>query len=108
MIARIEFDFLYQEKSFSIRAGIEKGRPIPSWVLEEPLITEEDNFYLKAFKILSTSRINSMSAGVIPWSAILDYGIRFGLDSENLDPFLDIIMQMDDSYLEMIAKRDKK
>ena len=45
-----------------------------------------------------------MSIGSIPWDRILDYGIKFGLDSESLDPFLEIIMAMDDAYLEHFIK----
>ena len=91
----MQWDFNYQEKGFSVESGIAKGRKPPDWFLEEPLMSEEDEFYLKAFNILGTSRINGMGAGPLPWDKILEYGIKYGLDSENLDLFLEIILAMD-------------
>lgn len=68
-------------------------------------MTKEDYFYLKAFKILGSSRINGMSIGMIPWDKILDYGIMFGLDSDMLDSFLKIIMEVDEAYIKEATKK---
>ncbi len=95
----------YSEKKFSIESGMEKGRELPQWYLDEPSISVEDSFYLKAFIILGTSRINGMTVNHIPWDKILDYGLKFGLDSENIDSFLGIIMEMDRAFLKEISKK---
>lgn len=98
----------WQHKGWSIESGLAKGRKPPEWYWEEPVIVDEDRFYLKAFNTLGTSRLNGMSVGPIPWDKILDYGIRFGLDSEMLDPFLKIILELDEAYLKELNKKQEK
>lgn len=61
---------------------------------------DTDEFYMRAFWDLSTCRQMGMSIGAIPWNFIRDYGNTKGLDEENLEAFLEIILTMDRVFLE--------
>lgn len=65
-----------------------------------------DEFYMKAFWDLSTERQLGMGVGPIPWSRIFQYGNFYQLDEDLLDPFIQIIREMDNGYLEF--QQDKK
>ena len=94
---------------FSIESGLKKGRPLPSWYIEEPSVDAGDACYLTAFGELSTSRSLGMGVGPIPWKIITEYGAFHGLDYELLVPFISIIMGLDRLFLErMNAKQNIK
>ena len=65
-------------------------------------------FYVDAFKELSTTRQYSMSAGPIPFTAIMDYAILF--EVEDKTDFLYIIRCMDLAWMEAVdeQKSDKE
>ena len=65
-----------------IEAALERGQEIPDVFREEPPLYPGEEFYLQAFKKLSTCRQLGMSIGPIPWDAIDRYIERSQLDPE--------------------------
>lgn len=63
---------------------------------------------MKAFDDLKTERSIGMGLGAIPWSKIVQYGDRVGLDGPNTDNFVIIIKAMDTAYLTWHQKESDK
>jgi len=91
-----------------VEAAERKGRPLPDWFLEEPELLPGDTFYLEAFWELSTCRSFGNGMGPIPWTAIIEYGLRFGLDDDMLAPFVTVIRAMDAEYVHWNSEEAKK
>jgi hypothetical protein len=85
-----------------------KGRPLPTWFLEEPIIRPGEKFYLQAFWDLSSCRSIGMSLGPIPWTAAWEYGKEAGLDEELLPAFWYFLRVMDSAYLDWQDQEAKK
>lgn len=69
---------------------------------------EEDaytSWYKKAFYCIDRSRQAVMGAGYIPLTAITDYANNIGHVEEDLHDFVDIIMSMDNEYLQHVHKK---
>lgn len=94
----------YAEKEYSIEAGIAKGRPLPDWFIDEPSLYPGDDFYIRGFHNLNTCRTIGMAMGPIPWTAIYTYAISSILNEDLIDPFIQIIREMDSGYLKYQAK----
>lgn len=58
-----------------------------------------DQFYIRAFWNLGSCRAIGMSLGPIPWTALVEYGTRAGLDDEAIEIFLEIMRHLDSAYL---------
>lgn len=97
----------YKELGYSIEAGIAKGRELPNWFKNAPEPYPGDEFYLKAFYDLSSCRDIGMSLGPIPWRDILTYAIYSKLDDDLIEPFIQIIREMDSGFLEVEAKKQE-
>lgn len=96
-------------------AMAERGQSLPPEAAEPEPGTDQDitEWYLQAFRLLSTCRDYSFGAGPIPWIAIDRYSERHGLSDENHQVFEYVIYQMDGVYLKREAtkakaKEDKK
>jgi hypothetical protein len=63
-------------------------------------------FYIEAFRELSTCRNNSMSLGPIPFTAILEYSRM--IEVEDFETFLFCIRKMDETFLRIEGERDGK
>jgi hypothetical protein len=85
---------------FSVDAAISKGRELPDWYMDGPDLLPGDEFYLRAFGELSTCRYIGMSAGPIPWTAMVTYGKMVGLDTDAMELFILVLRMMDSEYLE--------
>ena len=72
-----------------------KGRDFPEWYNKVPLIGLGEDFYLSAYSDLSTCRQVGMGQGPIPWDKIVQYGLFYGLDNENIDFLIKIIGYVD-------------
>lgn len=82
---------------------------LPQWFLDDPAYVAGDEFYLRAFWDLSTERDMGMGLGPIPWSSIVAYGERAGLDDVDLvDAFVRIIREMDVGWLKWQEAQAKK
>jgi len=95
----------YQDKEFSIESAILKGRPLPEWYLDEPVLNPGEDFYIKGFYELGTCRTMGMSAGPIPWRDIIAYSNFNNFDKELTNHFTRIIMGMDTSYLKYLDSK---
>lgn len=98
----------YNEKKFSIEAAIEKGRPLPEWYLDEPELIPGDDFFLSAFHQLSTERQIGDVPGSIPWSKIVQYSDRRGLEPDVSVLLEHVIMRMDSAYIQWFVDKQKK
>jgi len=100
----------FARDGFSVEAAIAKGRPLPSWYMdEEPEIEPADSFFLRAFGDLSTCRSSGMDLGPIPWTAIVNYGERAGLEPDTIEAFVIVIRTMDGAYRKWHdAEQEKK
>ena len=78
---------------------MEKGRALPGWFLEEPLVLPGDDFYLQAFRDLNTCRDVGWNIGPIPWRDVVAYSSVQGLDAESTRLFIEVIRTMDQGYL---------
>jgi hypothetical protein len=98
----------YARDGWSVEVGIKKGRPPPSWYLEQPHKGPLDDFWLAAFWTLSTCRQIGFSTGPIPWRDVVRYAEYVGLDRENADALEVIIRELDGAYLGHIAEEQGK
>lgn len=48
-----------------------------------------------------------MAEGRIPWTAVNDYAVRYGLDEEELDILWTLVCEMDTVYIRHQQKRAK-
>ena len=76
------------------------GRYAPDWYLDEPPLQRGDDFYIRAFHALCTERQFGSAIGPIPWSKIMDYGQRVGLDPVMMSVFESVIYALDEAWLE--------
>lgn len=67
-----------------------------------------DEFYLRAFWRLGTTRQFGTAQGPIPYDKALDYALRCGLDEEMQDAFCRIISVMDAAYLDWIEEQAER
>lgn len=72
----------------------------------EPEITGLE-FFLDAFRELSTSRQSGFSIGAIPFTAIVEYFSIYEIDGD-FDEFIYVIRRMDSVFLELNAEDMKK
>jgi len=87
-----------------IEAALERGQEIPDVFREEPPLYPGEEFYLQAFNSLSKDRQIGMSIGPIPWSSVILYIDKKGLDPELHEVFEATIFAMDDAYIEWKSK----
>ena len=96
----------FQKDSHAIQAALAKGKDLPAWLDDEPILSYFGNFCLAAFDDLSTCRHDG---GFIPWSAIVLYSQHRRLDPDLAEGFVRVIRGADERYLGYIEReRDKK
>ena len=81
----------------------ETGEQFPA-LLERPELIYIDEYYLKAFFRLSSSRQVGMGTGPIPLSEIILY--CEWLEDQDTEEFIEVITHMDATYLEVKAEQD--
>lgn len=86
-----------------VSAAMARGQALPSWFHEKPSEHESDDFYVEAFRTLSSCRAIGMSVGPIPWTAIDAYADRFGMCDEMANHLNIVITAMDAVYLQHVA-----
>jgi hypothetical protein len=65
-------------------------------------------FYMSAFYSLSSCRAVGMAEGRIPWTAVKDYALYYGLDEVEFDILWELITRVDAAYLDWQSKRVAK
>ena len=75
------------------------GHPVPRKIKNKPELLSGLEFYLRAFNELDSCRQIGMAQGLIPWSAINDYSLRYNLHNEDFDYFSLIIASVDREFL---------
>lgn len=91
-----------------VRVAIAKGRDLPQWYVDEPLLLPTSEFFLNAFADLSTERQMGMGLGPIPWSVTQLYAERKQLDPQMTEAFVTVIRTMDAAYLDWHAQEAEK
>lgn len=83
-----------------------RGQPPPDWAADCPEILRGEDFYLRAFWDLHTERqLGAVVPGPIPWSAVVTYGSRFGLEPSMVDVLAEVVRELDGAYLTWAAER---
>lgn len=86
-----------------------KGRSLPEWYVNEPIIPAAEEWYLKAFYELITGR---NADGRIPWRDIDDYAERSGLDEDVVVAFRFIMRALERTFSGWLdderARKDKQ
>lgn len=86
-----------------------KGRELPEWYLQEPVLLPGEDFYVRAFYRLSADRSSSnIGVGCIPYTSRVLYAERAGFDGCMVDAFVDIIGLIDGRYVSLQEERISK
>lgn len=93
------YELRLERDGFSIESRLAKKQPLPEWAAEEPILSPGDEVFLRAFYNLTTCRQIGMSIGPIPWTDIYKYALFLELDKDLIDPFIQIIREMDSGWL---------
>jgi hypothetical protein len=88
-----------ESESSIVGQALRSGAPIPERFLKAPVLTEGLRLYLNAFFDLDTERVNGMSIGRIPMSAVRQYAAEFGFDEEQYYALTCHIKAMDAAYI---------
>jgi len=102
------WELRFRRDGWSVETGLVKGREPPDWYLEEPELLEGDELFLRAYWTLDSERSMGFSAGRIPWSKAIDYGVRLGLVPRMCDALWRIISTMDDGRIGFEMKQSEK
>jgi hypothetical protein len=81
------------------------GKKLDAPVNIEPILRYGLEFYLDAFFDLDTERSHGMGWTRIPWSQIVQYGLFYNLDDEQMDDLVYFIIRMDIAH---ITRLDEK
>lgn len=88
----------FAKDGFQVEAAEAKGRDLPDWFLEEPMVMENETFYLSAYYDLFTCRF--YEGGGIPWDKIKDYAENYlELESNHIEVFIEMIYVLDAEYM---------
>ncbi len=89
------WELRYQRDGFVVDALLEREKPLPDWVLDEPILEPFESFYIRGFYCLLTERRGGVC---IPYSEIITFGERSGLDSAMLGTFTTIMWKLETVY----------
>jgi hypothetical protein len=82
-----------------VEAALRKGRDLPSWYLDEPPLDPGCVWILAAWGDLNTCRtMGAADLGPIPWTAIVAYADRLGLDWTMGRALAIVVRSMDEAY----------
>lgn len=85
-----------------------KGRaPIPEVIVNKPELLPGLGFYYYAFNALSSCRDMAFGVGRIPWNAVNDLSLRYGMSLSELERFWDLICRVDSVYIVLKTKQIK-
>lgn len=81
---------------------------MPDWYINKPEAREGDQFYLRAYFDLVTTRSQTESfVGPIPWDKIIMYAHYQELEHAMIDTFLLVIRAMEAADLKLIEEKRK-
>lgn len=80
---------------------MKKGRKLPDWYYDEPILNPSDEFYINSFWELSNGE-------PISWTERMLYASRKGLDDQMIDAFSIIVKELDVAYQSWRASQLKK
>jgi hypothetical protein len=95
------------EKTILEQAKRQRG-PIPQVIVDAPELQFGLEWVYSAFGKLTTCRSVGMGIGPIPWTAINEFALRYGLSEDDQDDFEFLIEQMDDAYVKHMNEKSEK
>ena len=84
---------------------LERRQKLPEWATNSPELGVIEGFYWDAFHELNTCRPVGLGLGEIPWTAIVQYAEYYDLEEYLSDLFLQVIRDMDRTYLQIMNKK---
>lgn len=81
---------------------------MPEWYSDQPSELYNEQFYFAAFGDLSSCRVNGMSLGPIPWTAIDQYSKHRKLSDDVSEHLNIVIREMDAVYLDWQEEQCKR
>ncbi len=82
-----------------------QGRPLPAWATDAPELAPGEEYYMRAFWALGTERTLAPGlVGPIPWSRIVEYGDRSGLEPDLVESLVMVVRALDEVYLGWTAE----
>lgn len=81
---------------------------LPDAIQNAPDLQPGLELHFEAFIALSSCRTHGMSSlSSIPWTAINDYAVRFGIEGQQFERLVAYIGAMDDHFLKVMRKKAK-
>ncbi len=107
------YDLTYQQEGWASESGQYQrargtGGRAQRFIEEEPGVERGDEFYLRAFWELSSERQFGQAIGPVPWSKIVQYGVRRNLDDAMMVVFESVVRNLDEAYLKWQRDQQKR
>lgn len=87
---------------------VRDGQPLPDHIQNAPELTQGLELFYNAFQDLSSCRTAGMSLGPIPWTAMDQYCVRYGINGEQRDDLFHHVEKLDEAYREYVEKKAEK
>lgn len=81
---------------------------LPDSILNKPTLLPGLDFIWRAFWELSTDRNYGMSEGPIPWTAMNQWAMRYGIHGDEFNRFVILIKNVDMVYIEKRGADQKR
>lgn len=81
---------------------------MPKWLREAPLLWSSLTWIYYAFCELSTCRQSALTCGPIPWTAVMQFADREGMDESDRRDLLYLIRKMDEAYIDHAKEASSK
>ncbi|AMW36134.1 putative tail chaperonine protein [Xanthomonas phage XAJ2] len=78
---------------------------IPDEIINAPVLSESDVFYVQSFYELDSERSFGEVPGPIPRSKIVEYGKEVGLSGDDLEDFIYLVRAIDIGHMDSINKK---
>jgi hypothetical protein len=95
------------QEQWIIEQSVRKRMPLPKAILNAPELWMGLELFYTAFMDLTTCRPLGMSEGPIPWTAIVQYCDRNGIEDEQREDMFFHLRSMDTAYLKHRADTSK-
>lgn len=90
-----------------LKRAREQNGPIPESIQNAPELHLGLDFTYSAFWRLCSERPVGMGPGPIPWHAVQNYAIRYGLDDDDSSDLEFLVGKMDEAYLKHMNKKSE-
>lgn len=81
------------------------GKPVPE-LLNQPLLSKEEGWFMELFNRLGTSRQIGMAVGPLPHSVVEDYALRNGLGFDGVEELWWVLKRLDEHLRAAIKPKE--